>query len=93
MHERDARIDEIVHEDAFYIPFWMAPYLRLVYWDYLRFPDFYLPLRTEQVTDWMVYWIDPDARTRLEQAMANGEALPLDDDIDKDYYGVTETGP
>lgn len=84
------RIDEIVHDEAFYVPFWMAPYLRLVYWDYLKFPEFYLPLRTEQVTDWMVYWIDPDARARLEEAMARGEALPLDEEIDKDYYGVAE---
>ncbi len=84
------QIDEIVHDEAFYIPFWMAPYIRLVHWDYLRFPEFYLPLRTEQVSDWMVYWIDPDARTRLEEAMARGEALPLDDEIDKDFYGVRE---
>jgi microcin C transport system substrate-binding protein len=87
---RDAmyRIDEIVREEAFYIPFWAAPYLRVVYWDYIRFPDFYLPRRTEQHLDWLVYWIDPDRRARLEQAMARGEALPLDEEVDKDYYGV-----
>jgi microcin C transport system substrate-binding protein len=85
------RIDQVVHDEAFHIPFWKAPYIRLVYWDYLRFPDFYLPLRTEQITDWMVYWIDPDARARLEEAMSRGEALPLDASIDKDYYGIAES--
>lgn len=84
------RIDDIVHDEAFYIPFWMAPYIRIVYWDYVRFPEFYLPRRTEQITDWMVYWIDPDRRARLEEAMARGEALPLDEEIDKDFYGVRE---
>lgn len=88
--EATYRIDEIVHDEAFYIPFWGAPYIRLVYWDYLRFPDFYLPRRTEQITDWMVYWIDPDRRARLEQAMSRGEALPVDEEVDKDYYGVRE---
>ncbi len=84
------RVDEIVHDEAFYIPFWMAPYLRVVHWDYLRFPEFYLPPRTQQITDWMVYWIDPDRRARLEAAMARGEALPMEESIDKDYYGIRE---
>ena len=84
------RIDEIVSEEAFYIPFWMAPYIRIVHWDYLQFPEFYLPRRTQSLTDWMVYWIDPERRTRLEEAMASGEALPVDEEIDKDYYGVAE---
>ena len=86
------RIDEIVHEEAFYIPFWDAPYTRLVYWDYVEFPEFYLPRRNQtlNITDWMVYWIDPERRARLEEAMETGEALGLDEDLDKDYYGIRE---
>ena len=84
------KVDEIVHEEAFYIPFWTAPYIRVVYWDYIQFPEFYLPKRTEQVSDYMVYWIDPARRTALEQAMAAGRALPLDKQMDKDYYGIRE---
>ena len=86
------RIDEIVHEEAFYIPFWDAPYTRLVYWDYVQFPEFYLPRRNQtlNITDWMVYWIDPEKRAALEQAMASGEAFPVDEELDKDYYGIRE---
>ena len=84
------RIDEIVHEEAFYIPFWMAPYYRLVYWDYVQWPEFYIPRYTEGLVDWMVFWIDPEKRSALEQAMARGEALPLDEEIEKDFYGIRE---
>ena len=86
------RIDEIVHEEAFYIPFWDAPYSRLVYWDYIQFPEFYLPRRNQtlNITDWMVYWIDPEKRAALEEAMARGEAFPLDEELDKDFYGIRE---
>ena len=86
------RIDEIVHEEAFYIPFWDAPYTRLVYWDYVQFPEFYLPRRNQtlNITDWMVYWIDPEKRTALEEAMARGEVFALDEELDKDYYGIRE---
>lgn len=82
------RIDEIVHEDAFYIPFWDAPYVRLVHWDYIQFPEFYLPKRTQSLTDFLVYWIDPDKKTALAQAMRENRPYKVDPDIDKDFYGV-----
>ncbi len=82
------RVDEIVHEEAFYIPFWAAPYIRIAYWDYIQFPEFYFPRRTQGITDFLVQWIDPERRDNLERAMRNGEALPVDPDIDRDYWDV-----
>jgi microcin C transport system substrate-binding protein len=84
------RIDQIVQEEAFYIPFWAAPYIRVVYWDYIRFPEFFLPKRTEQLTDFMVYWIDPERRRALEEAMAANRPLPDEGEVDRDFYGVRE---
>ena len=66
----------------------MAPYVRLVYWDYVQFPDFYLPRRTQQFSDWMVYWIDPAKKAKLAEDMRAGRAYSVDADLDKDYYGV-----
>ena len=80
------RIDEIVHDEAFYIPFWRAPYLRVVHWDYLRFPDTWMPPRTQQITDYLVYWIDPARKALVEQAMKEDRALEPDASIDKDPY-------
>ncbi len=82
------RVDEIVHEEAFYIPFWAAPYIRVAYWDYIQFPEFYFPRRTQGITDYLVQWIDPERRANLERAMRNGEALPVDPDIDRDHWDV-----
>jgi microcin C transport system substrate-binding protein len=82
------RIDSIVHEEAFYIPFWSAPYLRVAHWDYVRFPEFYLPRRTEQLNDYLVYWIDPARKAALDDAMKAGRPLPRDPALDKDYYGI-----
>lgn len=86
------RLDQIVHEEAFYIPFWTAPYIRVVHWDYLRFPDFWLPKRTQQLTDYLVYWIDPKRKAELEAAMKENRALPLDPVLDKDFYGIRSQG-
>jgi microcin C transport system substrate-binding protein len=82
------RIDEIVREEAFYLPFWRAPYTRIAYWAYVRFPDEWLPYRTEQLFDWMVFWIDPKLRARLAEDMRNDKPWPLDKQIDKDHWGV-----
>lgn len=91
--EATQRIDEIVHDEAFYIPFWDAPYIRLVYWDYVKFPEFYLPRRTQQLTDYMVFWIDEEARAQLAEDMAAGRVYPVDEQIDKDYYGILSPEP
>ncbi len=82
------RIDEIVHDEAFYIPFWSAPFIRVVFWDYVRFPEFWAPRRIEQLNDHMVYWIDPQRRKALEEAMRSNTPLPLDPELDKDFYGI-----
>jgi microcin C transport system substrate-binding protein len=82
------RIDEIVHDEAFYIPMQDAPYTRLVFWDYVQFPEFYLPKRTQQYTDWMVYWIDPAKKAALADAMKENKPYPVDADLDKDYYNI-----
>jgi len=82
------KIDQIVHDEAFYVPMQTNPYLRLVFWDYIQFPEFYLPKRTEQLTDWMVYWVDPERKAALAEAMRDNKPYPLDPDMDKDYYGV-----
>ncbi|MGH8803000.1 MAG: hypothetical protein ACREX6_11980 [Casimicrobiaceae bacterium] len=84
------RIDDIVHDEAFYIPFWRAPFIRVAHWDYVRFPAFYLPKRTEQLSDWLVYWIDPVRKEALARDMRIGKAYPVDPEIDKDYYHVRQ---
>lgn len=84
------RIDQIVHDEGFELPFWKAPYMRLVYWDYVQFPEFYLPKRTTQLTDWFVYWIDPEKKAALAEAKRTNKAYPVDETLDKDFYNVRQ---
>jgi microcin C transport system substrate-binding protein len=82
------RIDQIVYDESFYIPFWDAPFMRLVYWDYVQWPEFYLPRRTQALTDWFVYWIDPAKKMAIEEAKRTNKAYPVDKELDKDFYNV-----
>jgi hypothetical protein len=59
-----------------------------VYWDYVQFPDFYLPLRTQQLPDNLVYWIDPAKKAQLAEDMKAGKAYPVDQNLDRDYFNV-----
>ena len=81
-------LDEIIHDEAFYIPFWTAPYIRLLYWDNLCWPGFILPKQTESITDWQVFWIDPQKTKRLDAARAADRPLTPDHVIDVDDWGV-----
>ncbi len=84
MHE----LDRTIRDESFYIPFWDGPYKRFVYWDYVKWPEWYLPRRTEQLSDWHVFWIDTQREAQLEDAMAKGEAWTEDTEVDVDPYGI-----
>lgn len=86
MHE----LDSIIQDEAFYVPFWQAPFIRFLYWDQVRWPEWFLPKRTQQITDWQVYWIDPDREAALKAAMAADRSLGEDTVVDVDPYLVKD---
>lgn len=82
------KLDEIIQEEAFYIPWWNAPYIRVLSWDYVQWPDYILPKRTQQFMDYQVFWVDEDRRTALKAAMQKGEALPEGKPLIQDAWGI-----
>ncbi len=84
MHE----IDAIIQDEAFYVPFWQAPFVRMVYWDHVEWPKGFLPRRFEQITDWQVMSIDVEKEQALKAAMKAGKAYTRDEVVDVDGWGV-----
>lgn len=82
------KLEEIIHDEAFFIPSWDAPYMRILYWDYVEWPDFYLPRRARGYIEWQTFWIDTEKQKRLEQAMKEGKPLPKDEKVEEDPWGV-----
>jgi microcin C transport system substrate-binding protein len=87
MHDLDA----LIQDEAFYVPFWTGPFNRMLYWDDVQFPSFYLPKRFEQIAQWQVFWIDPGRKQALTTAMQEKRALDPDQTVDEDPYGVKST--
>ncbi len=86
MHELDA----IIQDEAFYVPFWSAPFIRFVYWDHVRWPEWFMPKRTQQMTDWQVFWIDAEREAALKAAMEQGKSFAEDTVVDVDPYLVKD---
>lgn len=86
--EAMATLDAILEDEAFIVLGWGAPYLKLVYWNGLEFPKTWYPRRTEQWTDWQVFWIDPAKDAETKAAITANTSLPLDKEIDVDLFGV-----
>ena len=86
MHELDA----LIQDEAFYIPFWDAPFLRFLHWDHVRFPEFYLPKRTQSTMQWQVFWVDEERRKEVEADMDADRAWPVDPIVDIDPYHVKD---
>lgn len=83
-------LDAIIQDEAFYVPFWQAPFMRFLYTDAIVFPGFFFPKRTQGMTDWQVFWIDEDRATRLAEAMAAERSLGQDTQVDVDPYLVKD---
>jgi microcin C transport system substrate-binding protein len=83
-----AELDEIIQEEAFYIPFWTAPFMRFCYWNWIEFPADFYPKRASNYMEYPTWWINEGARQSIEAARAAGRKLPADTVIEVDPHGV-----
>lgn len=74
------RVQELIHEEACWVPGWTTSYWRFAQWRWLRWPEVkgcrFCPPRYFDPLDSHLYWIDVDEQERTMRARANGEAFP-----------------
>ena len=61
------RMEEILHEDASFVPGHVMPFYRLASWRWVRWPDDFNVRYSRDATEYYVFWIDPERR---EETMA-----------------------
>ncbi len=85
------KVQELIHEDAAYIPTFMVPYTRQGFWSYIRLPkvpgtkltdDLFDPFNT---TYGGLFWIDGDLRKKVQKAKKSGKKLEAKTIIDTTY--------
>ncbi len=82
------KIDAIIQDDAILIPFWQGPYVRILYWDHVEFPEFFFPKRSDNFLENQIFWINPEKKARIEEAVKANKDLGEDTLVDVDPYGV-----
>ncbi|MEJ2110311.1 MAG: hypothetical protein P8Z37_10440 [Acidobacteriota bacterium] len=93
--ELSRRIQEKVFEDGSFVPTFMIPYFRQVYWRWWRFPDPPATRSTEGSEGGLftpfstmtggLFWFDPDLYNETRAAMADGKAFEPEVILDETY--------
>jgi len=59
------RLEEMVYEDAAYIPGATVPFYRVGFWAWLRFPEHFDVRLSESPGQYGLYWIDPELKEEI----------------------------
>jgi len=78
-HSSNAR-EKIVHDESIFIPALKTDYVRVGYWNWLKFPntkhyEFNDP-KVRSPLESYVYWIDEEEKKNVLESKKNNEALP-----------------
>lgn len=70
------QIDKILCDEMPYVLLWNVNYTRLLYWNKFGTPPTVLSKYGREDSAYSYWWIDPDARADLAQAVTTGDPLP-----------------
>ncbi len=74
------RVQQLIHDEACWVPGWTTSYWRFAQWRWLKWPQEegcnFCPPRYFDPLDSHLYWIDPDEQLRTQRARSADEAFP-----------------
>lgn len=74
------RVQQLIHDEACWVPGWTTSYTRFAQWRWLKWPQEsdcnFCPPRYFDPLDSHLYWIDPDEQERTLRARADGDSFP-----------------
>lgn len=68
-------LQELVHEDAAFIPGWKATFIRTGLWRWMRYPEGFDTRVSNSWDQFGIMWMDTDAREATRSAMKRGETF------------------
>jgi microcin C transport system substrate-binding protein len=76
MQELAYRMEDLLHDEACFVPGFVMPFYRFEAWRYVRFPEeFGVALASEYEEFWL-HWLDEDLKKETLEARKAGRALP-----------------
>lgn len=70
------RLQEMIHEEACYVPGYVRNFYRIGYWRWLKFPEGLDVMSSAAPTDYHLFWIDEEVKKETLEAMKNNIRFP-----------------
>jgi microcin C transport system substrate-binding protein len=70
------QIEEIIHEDAAWVPGWAIPFYRIAYWRWVGWPDDFNVMTSRSALEYFLFWVDDEARNETRPAKRRGQTFP-----------------
>ncbi|MEX0322045.1 MAG: extracellular solute-binding protein [Puniceicoccaceae bacterium] len=67
------RMEEILYEDASFVPGFVQPFYRVAHWRWLRYPDDFNVKLSRSSGEWFLAWIDEDIKAETLAARKSGK--------------------
>jgi microcin C transport system substrate-binding protein len=67
------RMEEMLYDDASFVPGFVQPFYRAAYWRYIRYPDDFNVKLSRAAGEYFLAWIDPEEKARTQAARRSGE--------------------
>jgi microcin C transport system substrate-binding protein len=84
-------MEEILREDASFVPGWVQPYYRVGHWRWMQFPEGFTTKHSRWEYQHFVAWIDDDIKKETKAAMKDGTSFgPQINTYDQYYEPVGE---
>jgi len=69
-------MEEIIYDEAAWVPGWAQPYFRCAYWRWVRWPEGMNPMLARTADEYFVHWIDEDLEKETRSAKNKGQKFP-----------------
>ncbi len=85
IHQATIKAEQILHEDAAWVPGYKRAFYRCGHWRWMRWPDDFNVRLNDIPEESYLYWIDEDMKKETLEAKAKGKAFPEVDVIYDKY--------
>ena len=75
MKQMAHKMEEILHEDASFVPGFVQPFYRAAYWRWLRYPDDFNVKLSRGPGEFFLSWIDEDVKRETLAARRSGQTF------------------
>ncbi|TNE37627.1 MAG: ABC transporter substrate-binding protein [Alphaproteobacteria bacterium] len=69
------QMEEILYEDASFVPGWVQPYYRVGHWRWMQFPKGFTTKHSRWEYQHFVAWVDEDIKRETKEARKRGESF------------------